>query len=104
MNDDAWNQDDLKTITIFIGGSSIEQSARGEAVTDTNFLWLINASHDAETVSLPGDQWGKRWRVVLDTATSEVGRLDAEIFDASNKVELPDHSTLLLEHVDPDSE
>jgi glycogen operon protein len=104
MNDDAWNHDDLKTITIFIGGSTIEQSARGEAVTDTNFLWLINASHDAVTVNLPAEQWGKRWRVLLDTATSEVNKLDAEFFDAATKVELPDHATMLLELMDPDNE
>ncbi|MEO8694419.1 MAG: glycogen debranching protein GlgX [Acidimicrobiales bacterium] len=103
MNDDAWNQGDLKSLTIFIGGSSIEQSARGEAVTDNNFLWLINASHEPVTVSLPDDQWGKRWRVVLDTVTGQVGMPAAEMFDAATKVELADHTTMLLEFVEAEA-
>ena len=55
-------------------------------------------------MSLPGDQWGKRWQVVLDTATSEVGKPDAETFDASTKVELPDHAIVLLEYVNPEAQ
>jgi glycogen operon protein len=100
MDDEAWQQHDLKALTIFVGGTSIEQSARGEAVSDTNFLWLINGGHDAVTVALPTEQLGRSWRVAVDTATGEVARSDAEVFGASAKVELPAHSTILLEHVD----
>ena len=47
MDDDAGSQHVLKTITVYLGGGSIEQGPRGEAVSDTNVLWLINGDHDA---------------------------------------------------------
>ena len=33
------------------------------------------------------------------TTTGEIGKPDAEVYEASAKVELPAHSTILLEHV-----
>ena len=100
MGDEEWNQHDLKTLTIYLGGSSIEQSARGESVSDTNFLWLINGGHDPVTLTLPDEHWGTRWRVSIDSTTGEVSKPDAEVFEASAKIELIDHATVLLEHVD----
>ncbi len=84
---------------IYLGGGSIEQSARGEPITDTNFLWLVNAGSDTTSFTLPAPNWGEVWRVALDTTTGDVDPLDTPIRKAGESIEIIDHSLLLLEHV-----
>ncbi len=102
MNDDQWNQDDLKTVTIFLGGGSIEQSARGEQITDCDVIWMINASANDTDFRLPAEQWGKHWRCVLDTATATVNAPDAAIVDGGGAVTLVSRSLMLFVRHDPE--
>jgi len=99
MNDEQWNEDDLKTVTIFLGGGSIEQSARGEQITDTDVLWMVNASTDDVEFTLPSEQWGLQWRCVLDTATGEVSAPDVEPIAAAESIKLVNRSLMLLVRV-----
>ncbi len=99
MGDEKWGEGDLKTVMIFIGGSSIEQNNRGEAVTDLDFLWLINAGSESASFTLPGDTWGASWTSVVDTSTGEVSVLDPAVHDAATDLELLDRSILLLRRV-----
>ncbi len=101
MDDEQWNQDDLKTVMIFIGGGSIEQSARGEQITDTDALWLVNASADDVAFILPPENWGAQWRRVLDTATGEVSPVEPTVVDAGDEVVLVNRSTVLFMRVEP---
>ena len=105
MDDDQWNEGDLKFVAIFLGGDNIEQSSRGEPVTDTDFIWLINAAHEPATITLPDSKWGAQWRTVLCTATGEIDSPDATVYDASGTVEMDSHTLMLLELVPvPDAE
>ena len=99
MGDQQWSEGDLKSVMIYLGGSSIEQSTRGEQVTDTNFLWLINAEGEPVVFTLPGHNWGDLWRCVLDTSTGDVDTPEAPVMAASTQVELIGHSLILLEHI-----
>ena len=96
MNDDQWNQDDLKTVTIFLGGGSIEQSARGEQITDVDVLWLINASAADTEFRLPAEQWGQHWRCVLDTATGEINSPDSVTTDGGSSLTVVSRSLMLF--------
>ncbi len=102
MTDDQWNQDDLKTVTIFLGGGSIEQSTRGEQITDTDVLWLINASADDTEFRLPAEQWGQQWRCVLDTATGEINSPEAATVHAGASLQLIGRSQMLFVRHEPD--
>jgi glycogen operon protein len=82
MTDEQWDQSGLDSVTIFIGGSSIEMSARGEHVTDLDVLWLINAHPEDVTFTVPDGSWGARWRCVLDTVTAQVNAPDAPTVEA----------------------
>ncbi|HEY4334083.1 MAG TPA: glycogen debranching protein GlgX [Ilumatobacteraceae bacterium] len=99
MGNEKWSEGDLKNVMIYLGGSSIEHNSRGEQVTDTDFLWLINAGAEAVEFTLPGDTWGRCWRCVMDTTTGEVGAADAPELAAASVVELIDRSVMLLAHV-----
>ncbi|MCU1399986.1 MAG: glycogen debranching enzyme GlgX, partial [Acidimicrobiales bacterium] len=102
MSDEQWNEGDLKTVTIYLGGGTIEQSARGEQITDTDVLWFLNASDGTVEFTVPPEQWGEQWRCVLDTATGQVGAPEAAIATAGATVELVDRSLMLFVRVDED--
>jgi len=99
MDDGQWNEGDLKFVAIFLGGGNIEQSSRGEPVTDTDFIWLINAAHEPATITLPDAKWGPQWKTVLCTATGEIDAPDAAVHDASATIEMDSHTLMLLELV-----
>jgi len=100
MTDQEWGEGGLKNVMIFLGGGSIEQSARGEQITDVNVLWLMNADSEDVDFVLPDATWGTRWRCVLDTETGEVSSPEAPEIEAGGKVRMTGRSLMLLVHVD----
>ena len=100
MDDDAWNAGDLKTVTMYLGGDSIERGARGEQITDADFLWLTNAGTENTPFTIPSGIAEGVWRVLLDSATGLVDDPDAAILKPGDTVDLLDHSTVLLELID----
>ncbi len=97
MTEDQWTEGDLRFVAIFLGGGSIEQSARGEEVTDTNFIWLVNAGQEPITITLPEARWGQHWRTVLCTSTGDVDVADAPLYEAGGEVVMDNNTLTLLE-------
>ena len=100
MDDDAWNAGDLKTVTMYLGGDSIERGARGEQITDADFLWLTNAGNENTPFIIPSGIADGVWRVLLDSATGLVDDPEAAMLKPGDTIDLPDHSTVLLELID----
>ena len=98
MADDQWDEAFIKAVTIYLGGGHIEQSSRGEQITDTDVLWLMNASGDDVPFTVPDAQPGARWRCMMDTATGAVNPLDAAVWEAGSTLTLMGHSTMLFMH------
>jgi isoamylase len=71
MTDDAWSSA-IRAMTVYLGGRFFEQGSRGEAITDTDVLWLINAEPDARTFVIPERTLDRRWVLVVDTASGLV--------------------------------
>jgi glycogen operon protein len=97
MADDAWHESDTKSLMIFLGGETIEQSQRGEPVTDIDFLWLVNAGDEPVTFTVLEADWGKQWRCALDTAAGTVAADSAKVFGAGEQLTLIAHSLVLLQ-------
>ena len=60
MTDEQWNEADAaRARRSSSSGRAIEPSARGEIVTDDDFLWLINASADDIEFTVPDGTLGR---------------------------------------------
>ncbi len=99
LGDDDWADAHRKHVAVFLGGEAIEIGTRGEAITDDDFLWLVNAGHDPVTFSLPVRFGERAWEVVLDTAADVVEPTGVGVVDGrtvAHEVELPGHAQLIL--------
>jgi glycogen operon protein len=68
MSHEDWNEGFAKSITVFLNGDAIPSpDQRGERVTDDSFLMLFNAFDEGLKFTLPGQEWGERWTVEIDT-------------------------------------
>ena len=68
-----WATDIARCLMVFLNGQAItDVDARGERVTDGSFLLCFNAAPEDVYMVLPSSDYGRKWAVVLDTATGEV--------------------------------
>ena len=69
MTDDDWDVDYVKSIGMFLNGDGIRaRDARGQDISDANFLLYFNASEEGVTFELPSAEYGADWDIVLDTS------------------------------------
>lgn len=85
MTDDDWNTAFGKSVAVYLNGQGIpDLDERGQRVVDDSFVLCFNAHHDAIEFTLPPQQFGAKWQLVLDTASglatveAEATPLDAE--------------------------
>ncbi|WP_067131328.1 glycogen debranching protein GlgX [Microtetraspora malaysiensis] len=94
-----WHASYAKSLAVFVNGDAIsEPGPRGERITDDSFLLLINAHHESLTFTLPGTEFGDRWRPVLDTEDDAPRRdaLPGEVWPAGVDVSVAARSVQIL--------
>jgi isoamylase len=97
MAEKDWGQGYAKSIGIFLNGAAIPNpNPYGEPVNDDNFYLIFNSHHESLGFTLPGAEWGKRWRKELDTNIDSRGKTD--FFDAGSRLEAETHSVVVLCH------
>ncbi|HEY6891369.1 MAG TPA: glycogen debranching protein GlgX [Solirubrobacter sp.] len=68
MRDEDW-ADSPPAIAVFLNGEEIASpDARGRQVLDDSFLLLFNGHHEDHVFTLPDEQFGDLWTIVIDTA------------------------------------
>ncbi len=73
MTEQDWDSGFGKCVVAFLNGQGIsEVDPRGDRVTDDSFLLCLNAHYEDIEVTLPGEEYGTRWGIVVDTAAGEV--------------------------------
>jgi isoamylase len=73
MTEQDWDSGFGKCVVAFLNGQGIsEVDPRGDRVTDDSFLLCLNAHYEDIEVTLPGEEYGSRWGIVIDTAAGEV--------------------------------
>ena len=78
MTGEDWDSGFGKCVVAFLNGLGIsEVDPRGERVTDDSFLLCYNAHYEDIEITLPGEEYGSRWAIVVDTAAGEVFDLPA---------------------------
>ena len=73
MAEEDWEAGFGKSVAVFLNGDGIpDRNARGERVTDDSFVLIFNAHDGSIDFTLPAEEYGKKWEVVLDTATPQL--------------------------------
>jgi glycogen operon protein len=68
MSPTDWDSGFGRAIAVFLNGQGIHgRDARGERVTDKNFLVLFNAGDETVDFVLPPDEYSAQWEIVVDT-------------------------------------
>jgi glycogen operon protein len=71
MTDADWKTGYAKAMGVFLNGDAIsEPDPRGERVRDETFLLLFSADSQPAWFTLPAEDFGHRWEVVLDTGAA----------------------------------
>ncbi len=97
MTGDDWNNGICRNLAVYINGQTIPNpNAKGEPVTDDNFLILFNGHHEAVEFTLPEEMWGRTWRRELDTATGWIEEED--VLHGGQKIALEARSLVVLRH------
>ncbi len=94
MEESAWQADQARAVTVFLNGEAIaEPDVRGEEIIDDSFLVLFNAQAQPMTFTLPPDEYGPTWTVVVNTG----GRSDeGAAVAAGTSLEVAARSVVLL--------
>ena len=94
MEESAWQADQARAVTVFLNGEAIaEPDVRGEEIIDDSFLVLFNAQAQPMTFTLPPDEYGPTWTVVVNTG----GRSDeGAAVAAGTSLEVAARSVMLL--------
>ncbi|HEX9352876.1 MAG TPA: glycogen debranching protein GlgX [Streptosporangiaceae bacterium] len=75
MTDADWKTGYAKAMGVFLNGDAItEPDPRGDRVRGETFLLLFSADSQPARFTLPGEDFGRTWEVVLDTGAA--GRLE----------------------------
>ena len=79
MSDAQWQEAFARSVAVFLNGDAIaEPDLRGEEVVDDSFLVLFNGAPESVTFTLPNQDYGQEWTVVLDTDSQfEAGEVKA---------------------------
>lgn len=69
MQPEDWDKKLARTVGVFFNGNGIrERDARGQRVTDVNFLIYFNADEADVEFTLPSEEFSPQWEIVIDTA------------------------------------
>jgi len=94
MAPEDWETPLARAVGIFLNGNGIRgRDARGERVTDRNFLVLFNANGEDVEFVLPPDEYSENWEVVVDTAGISVS---TDPVAAGTTITAHSRSTLVL--------
>ncbi|MGA8117778.1 MAG: glycogen debranching protein GlgX [Actinocatenispora sp.] len=98
MTEDDWETGLGRAVALFLNGYGIrERDPRGTRITDDSFVLCFNSYWEPVTFTMPGGEYGEKWRVVLDTAeaTGE-GWDEDQVAEAGGKVLVDSRSLVLL--------
>ncbi|WP_073384733.1 glycogen debranching protein GlgX [Jatrophihabitans endophyticus] len=98
MTEEDW-ESGVGSIGVFLNGNGIaERDARGERLVDDSFLLLFNNHWEPVEFTLPADEYGTAWQVVLDTNPDTAGN-DELVVEAGRSHAMEPRSIVVLQQV-----
>ncbi|MGT2426661.1 glycogen debranching protein GlgX [Amnibacterium kyonggiense] len=103
MQPEDWDSGFGRAVGVYLNGEGLrDRDARGERVTDVDFLLYCNADSDAVKCKLPAKTYGASWDVVVDTSGRNTDRGPLR---AGNQLPLEGRSLVVLQaHQDLETE
>ena len=84
----------LRVLGMFLNGAAIAGvDATGNPIEDDDFVLYFNGGHEPVQVTLPGEEFGTAWDVVIDTAADAQTE---EALDAGSTMRVEARSTVVL--------
>ncbi|HEU0089286.1 MAG TPA: glycogen debranching protein GlgX [Pseudonocardiaceae bacterium] len=100
MTEQDWEMGFGLCLTVFLNGDGIpDLDARGQRVVDSYFLLCFNAHHEDIEVQLPGNDYGQRWTIVLDTATGKPPGIPDATAAGEDRIAVAARSLVVLERI-----
>ncbi|HWJ97246.1 MAG TPA: glycogen debranching protein GlgX, partial [Acidimicrobiales bacterium] len=100
MEEQNWEDELGKSIAVFLNGDAIaDRDARGIRVTDDSFVLAFNAHSEPADFTLPPEDYGQGWKVVVDSSTGEVERPGAETLGAHATFTVPPRALVVMQRV-----
>ncbi|AZA11738.1 glycogen debranching protein GlgX [Corynebacterium gerontici] len=101
MTQDDWGFAFGKSLMVYLNGQAItETDMRGQRLEDDSFILMFNAYHEPITFTLPGEQYGPSWKLIVDT-DQETGHPGvASVTPAGGTIKLPPRTSMLLRMVE----
>jgi isoamylase len=94
MGEDDWSTWYARSVMVFLNGEAItEPDPRGQPIDDDSFLVIFNGHHEPLEFTLPSDEFGEAWHVVLDTAG---GLEEGAVLPAGKMIEAESRSVVVL--------
>ncbi|MEV4312409.1 glycogen debranching protein GlgX [Actinocrispum sp. NPDC049592] len=99
MTEQDWEADFGRCILVFLNGQGIpDLDSRGERVVDDSFLMCFNAHYETIEATLPGNDYGSKWAVVVDTTTGKVTRDPSD--EVKETLAMPARSLIVVQRMD----
>jgi len=100
MSQEDWEQGWARSVGMFLNGNAIpDPDARGQRIVDDSFLLFFNAWHEDVDYTLPGQEFGSAWEVVVDTTAPLAPDIDAASHKFGEAMCTPARSVLVLRRV-----
>jgi glycogen operon protein len=101
MQEQNWDDGFGKSIVVFLNGDAIaDRDPRGERVVDDSFLMAFNAHHEDIEMTLPSDDYGPGWGLVVDSCAGTVESTPmGDVLPAGGTFTLPARSVVVLQRV-----
>ncbi|MFC0678452.1 glycogen debranching protein GlgX [Lysobacter korlensis] len=93
MTEEDWDTGYIKSVGMYLNGQGIRAvDIRGERIVDLNFLVIFNAHDEGVEFTLPSEEYGASWEIVVDTANAP----DPNERPAGSKFIVSGRSTVVL--------
>jgi glycogen operon protein len=99
MGDGDWHGDG-RSVGLFLNGDGVHtRGSMGEEIVDDSFLMFFNADPDDVAFKVPDQEWGLRWRQLLDTRHPKPEGEDGPGYGPGDAVSLVPRSVVVLRRV-----
>jgi glycogen operon protein len=95
MTEEDWDAGFGRSIGVYLNGEGIpDRDARGQRVTDDSFMLCFSAHDEAIDFTVPHEDYGSAWEVVIDTVAPDS---DGKVIEAGATVQVGPRALVVLQ-------